>query len=110
MAETDDPWQIERTTPAIEVDLRTRGGEDVVLNYNNTTLYHFCGAWAFIDHVWRVNDQGVMGIYIFDSPNLMQQLDEYNFPSRRMPYPNDSDLLAYRNYLRGHLDDELDGL
>lgn len=102
----DDKWEITRITPEVQIDL---GGELVEATYRNTAIYKFCGQWAMFEHVF-VAKEGNFGAYIFNEPDLQEQLAEMRYPIIIQPYPSDSDMLAYRNWQRLKLEQELEDL
>lgn len=102
----DDAWEITRITPSMDIDI---GGEILAATYSNTAIYKFCGQWAIFEHVF-IAREGNYGAYIFDEPELQEQLAEMSYPLIVQPFPSDSDVLAYRNWQRIRLDNELEDL
>jgi hypothetical protein len=105
------PNPYNRRMPSIEVDL---GWCALVFTYRTATLYKFDSPdenhdHSHMNHIFcetgELNEDGTPEhTYIFDSPELFQQLEELKFPLMQLPYPTDGDIELYVDYQMQALD------
>lgn len=86
--------------PCVEIEL---GSIAVRLTYRNCTLYTYESTtdafdYSFMNHAYFRPDETDDPIFIFDSPELIEQLDGLKFPNFRLPYPTPRDIETYVDY------------
>jgi hypothetical protein len=98
--------------PSIEVDL---GWCAMRFTYRSSTLYKFDSPdpnhdHSHLNHIYcETGELDEMGepeyTYVFDSPELFEQLEKLKFPLMQLPYPTQDDMDLYTNYMMSKLDD-----
>lgn len=112
MSEFNTRFPEGKRTPIVEVDL---GRIVFKFGYDNTWLVAFKNQYqedepdddySHMNYIIHRHEGGER-IFINDSAELFEQLDELGYPMIRRPYPSEEDFDEYARYQVSQLDDEL---
>jgi hypothetical protein len=92
LSDRPDWFDIERKSPVIEFEIKGRVFE---CHYGNTFIYTFPGIYTDFNHVFIMDEDMDRGTYIFNCPDLMDGLHDYDFPTTHQPWPSEQDVEAF---------------
>ena len=89
-------FEIDRTSPEVEYH---NGRDTLVLTWENTVLFQYDHPCREMDHALVTIDDDTDPRYIFGDMELAKELYRLQFPTFQQPYPTDTELRHYGQWL-----------